>query len=88
MQLGGLGSDVSSPSGPGRQTTFGAFLVRKCFIYSKVLASYNVCLVKFYHESGRLKRNGNSVPVRVPVSVEHWVSDQSSVCHVQFMGCV
>jgi len=61
MQLGVWGSAVSSPSGSGRRAAAKRQLVHfwsENALSGKTLASENVCLVKFYHESGRLRRTG------------------------------
>ena len=54
---------------PGRQTTFGAFLSENAYLARPSLAK--TCLVKFYHETGRLERTGTAFWC-VPVPFEHW----------------
>ena len=67
VQLEGLGE-------PSHQTTIGAFLVWKCFIWQGPRS-----LANFYHESGRLKRTASAFRC-VPVPFEHCCANCSYEC--------
>ena len=76
MQLGGMGSAVSSPGGSRRSPAAKRHLVHSWSenaLSGKALASWNVCLVKFYRESGPFrsskKRTGTAFRC-VPVPFE------------------